>query len=128
MKIVFFDGECSLCNGLVDFLIKIDRKKILKFASLQGETAKDILGQPAGRGLDSIIYWVDGRRSEKSTAVLDLLSDLGGLWIVVKGLKIIPEGLRDVIYRFIARHRYQIFGKRPICRVPTEAEKEYLLP
>ena len=45
MKIVFFDGYCSLCNALVDWLIRIDKSNQLKFASLQGETAAKLLGQ-----------------------------------------------------------------------------------
>ena len=42
-NIVFFDGYCMLCNGFVDFLITIDTNNHLKFSSLQGKTAQELL-------------------------------------------------------------------------------------
>ena len=41
--IVFFDGVCNLCQGSVRYLIKQDKKGVLKFASLQGKYAKDFV-------------------------------------------------------------------------------------
>ena len=43
--IVFFDGVCNLCQGSVRYLIKQDKKGVLKFASLQGKYAKDFVDQ-----------------------------------------------------------------------------------
>ena len=38
--IVFFDGDCLLCEGVVKWLNRMDDNDRLKFAPLQGETAK----------------------------------------------------------------------------------------
>src|SRR4051812_25961531 len=38
-NLVLYDGVCALCNRLVRFLIKIDRRNVLAFAPLQGQTA-----------------------------------------------------------------------------------------
>ena len=38
--LVLFDGVCALCNSSVKFLVRIDKKKKLRYASLQGETAQ----------------------------------------------------------------------------------------
>ena len=41
---------------------------------------------------------------------------------------IVPVFIRDAAYDFIAQRRYQWYGKREICRLPTEKEKERFLP
>lgn len=43
MKVLFFDGHCNLCNHTVNWLVKIDQRKRIQFASLQGSTAKELL-------------------------------------------------------------------------------------
>src|SRR5437868_2619150 len=45
-KIVYFDGHCNVCNAFIDFLIRHDTRRVLKFAPLQGSTARSRL--PAG--------------------------------------------------------------------------------
>lgn len=126
-KIVFFDGHCNLCNAWVDWLMRRDRLEVLNYASLQGETARKILGSVSAEPT-TIIYFRHGQRFVESTAVLRILSDLGGFWKLSKILLFIPPGLRDRVYRWLARRRYQIFGRRETCRLPTEKEKHRLLP
>lgn len=129
MKIVFFDGYCSLCNSLVDWLMGIDSSGQLKFASLQGETARQILGEAGPHvDLDTVIYARDSVILESSTAVLSILSDVGGIWTLTKVFFLIPPPLRDSIYRLIAKNRYRIWRKRETCRVPTPNERGRLLP
>lgn len=129
MKIVFFDGYCSLCNALVDWLIRIDKTNQLKFASLQGETAANLLGQRnEAIDLDTVVYLRDKDRSEQSTAVLNILSDVGGIWSLARIFLIVPKALRDIIYRLVAKNRYRFIKKRETCRMPTQSERERLLP
>lgn len=129
MKIVFFDGYCSLCNALVDWLMRIDKRGHLKFASLQGTTASELLQKEQAPGdCDTIIYLRDKESFERSTAVLQILSDIGGVWQSAEILLLLPKTLRDVAYRIVAKNRYRIFGKRETCRVPTPQERDRLLP
>lgn len=129
MKIVFFDGYCSLCNSLVDWLMGIDSSGQLKFASLQGETARKILGEAGPHvDVDTVIYARDSVILKSSTAVLSILSDVGGIWTLTKVFFLIPAPLRDSIYRLIAKNRYRIWRKRETCRVPTLNERGRLLP
>ncbi len=53
--IVFFDGECALCDGFVTWIYTRDKKGLFKFAPLQGETAKDLLALGSEEMLDSVI-------------------------------------------------------------------------
>lgn len=131
MKIVFFDGYCNLCNFWVDFLFKADKAQILKFASLQGETAKQFLNLQnvsSSEALETIIYFRNNQVYEQSSAVLMILTDLGRGWKLFKVFFLFPKGLRDWIYTIIAQNRYRLFGKRDSCRLPTPSESARLLP
>ena len=39
MHLVFYDGQCGLCDHAVQFLLKADKKNKFLFAPLQGTTA-----------------------------------------------------------------------------------------
>ena len=130
MKIVFFDGYCNLCNGLVNWLMRADKKKTLQFASLQGETAARRLLAAAGapRDLDTVVYLRNGKQLERSSAALMILFDLGGAWVLAAPLLLVPKFLRDLAYALVARNRYRVFGKKDTCRLPTPEERERMLP
>lgn len=123
-NILFFDGECNLCNGFVDFLIKRLKKSTLYFASLQGPQAKEYLA--AANQLDSVVYLRRGKLYKESDAAIYALSDLSRPWSLIRVLFVLPRAIRDAAYRYVARHRYNWFGKQS-CRVPTEAEKDFFL-
>lgn len=127
MKILFFDGHCSLCNGLVDWVMARDKARAIAFASLQGETALRYLSAAAISDLDTVLYYRDGETLERSTAILALLGDLGRPWSAARSLTFIPLPLRDWIYRRIANNRYRLFGRRDTCRLPLPHEKDRLL-
>lgn len=126
--IVFFDGVCGLCNRFVDFAMRIDKRHVLCFAPLQGVTAKRILRTDGVEIPDSIVFFDDNDAFYKSDAVLRICKRIGGFWWFFAIMcSFIPRPIRDVVYDFIATHRYQWFGKRDTCRMPTEDEKKYLL-
>jgi predicted DCC family thiol-disulfide oxidoreductase YuxK len=126
-SIVFFDGVCNLCNALVDFLVRHDRRHVLRFASLQGNTARELLGPGAGENLSSVVFYQNGSISTESLAVIRILSRLGGPWGLLSLLRVIPSFLRDPIYGFVARNRYRWFGKRETCRLPSPDERALFL-
>lgn len=130
-QIVFFDGHCNLCNSSIDLLIQIDRKQILKFAPLSGTTAKQLHIEScdeAGPQNQSVIFYRDSQNIfKRSDAALEICIDLFQFNILFKMLKLIPRFIRDGLYQFVARYRYQIFGRRDTCRMPTaELEKRFL--
>jgi predicted DCC family thiol-disulfide oxidoreductase YuxK len=126
---VFFDGVCTLCNRGVNFLIKHDKKGVLKFASLQSEYAQNVIPKALldRDNLDTIIVYTDGKFYERSKAVLKLCKVLGGGFYVVLIGYLIPRFIRDGLYRFIANNRYRWFGRQSQCRVPTPDLKERFL-
>ena len=126
---VFFDGVCTLCNRGVNFLIKHDKKGVLKFASLQSEYAQNVVPKALldRDNLDTIIVYTDGKFYERSKAVLKLCKVLGGGFYVILIGYLIPRFIRDGLYRFIANNRYRWFGRQSQCRVPTPDLKERFL-
>jgi predicted DCC family thiol-disulfide oxidoreductase YuxK len=119
--IILFDGVCNLCNGFVQFVIRQDTARRFRFASLQSDTARQLLRDlpSSGRGVDSVVLIENGRYYQQSTAALRILRHLRGAWPLLYGLIVLPAFLRDWIYAGIASNRYRWFGKRQTCMLPT---------
>jgi predicted DCC family thiol-disulfide oxidoreductase YuxK len=120
--ILLFDGICILCNGMVKFLLKRDKKSKFKFAALQSVSGQELLKQhnlPMDQ-FDSFVYIYNNRVYLKSSAVLHVLKDLGGIWKLFYAFIIIPRPIRDFGYDIVAKTRYRIFGKRDTCVIPTD--------
>ncbi len=130
-NIVFFDGVCSMCNGVVKFLVREDNHHQLYYAPLQGKTFQDMgLSEVNGQTFKSIIFVADyGSPSQRvyshSTAVARLLICMGGFWQVIGwALWLIPAPGRNWGYNFVARHRYRWFGQlEEVCAIPTPDER-----
>ena len=127
MKILFFDGFCSLCNGVVDWGLRHDFKGVVQFASLQGNTAQKFLNEKQRTEIETVVYYRDGIIHERSDAVLYFLKDLGGFKASAFAFKVLPRFLRDFFYRLVAKNRYRFFPRRESCRLPSSAEKDRLL-
>ena len=127
--VILFDGVCNFCNYWVNFAIKRDKKKKLRFAPLQGEAAKKLLTHFGlnTTSLSSVILIDNGKAYTQSSAAFRICKNLDGGWKLVYGLMVIPKFIRDFFYNIIARNRYRWFGKRDECMVPTPEMKERFL-
>ena len=127
--IVFFDGECILCNGFLDVMLAIDSQAKLRVAPLQGETAAALLPPLPNNPEEWSIYYLDEKGLYyQSEAVVQILRRLGGIWSLLSVGGTIPLPIRDAVYRFVASNRYRWLGKREQCRVPTQEERDRFLP
>ena len=89
-KVVLFDGVCGMCNRSVDFFMGIDSRNLLKYSPLQGEFAAREAKEDT-KDLQTIVFYDDGKVYKRSTAVLRLLAQLGGIWsaaLAVSGLSL----------------------------------------
>ncbi|MEO7924451.1 MAG: thiol-disulfide oxidoreductase DCC family protein [Chitinophagaceae bacterium] len=129
VPVILFDGVCNFCNYWVNFAIRHDRKKKLRFTPLQGGTAERILPRynihPTA--LSSVIFIDKGKAYTQSSAAIRICKYLDGGWKLFYALMIIPKFLRDLIYNIIARNRYKWFGKKESCMVPATGLKERFL-
>jgi predicted DCC family thiol-disulfide oxidoreductase YuxK len=129
-SIILFDGICNLCNGSVLFVLQYEPSPIFKFASIQSEVGKKLLhwcGLPENYS-EAVILIEHGNVYAGSTAALKIGQRLKFPWSLLASMGlIVPKGIRDSVYLWIARHRYRWFGKRDVCMVPTESLKARFL-
>lgn len=120
-KIIVFDGACILCNSFVQFIIKKDRAQQFYFTTAQSDFVKEKVhsSQLEVNPMDSVIYLRNGKVLTESTAVLSILSDLGGFWKLLSIFKLIPPFIRNAAYRFCAKRRYRVFGLLDSCIIPS---------
>lgn len=126
--IVYFDGVCGFCNRTVDFLLSRDPEAKLRFAPLQGETARERLPESDRATMDTLIVTQGGATYRRSAAVVRTLWQLSFVWRIAGWLLwLIPLPLRDLGYRLVAKVRYRLFGKLESCRLPKPGEAERFL-
>ena len=121
-KIILFDGVCNLCNGSVTFILQREKESVFQFASIQSEAGRGLLewcGLPKDYN-QAVILLDRGKIFLGSTAALKIGKTLKFPWSILSYAGfIIPRLIRDWVYNQIAQHRYQWFGKKEVCMVPT---------
>lgn len=128
-SVILFDGVCNLCNASVDFVIKRDKKDRFRVGALQSQEGKKLLSRfdASPEYLDSLVLIENDKIYFRSTAALRIARKLPGLWPLLYGLSVFPSFVRDGVYNWIGKNRYQWFGKKNTCRLPTSAEKAKFL-
>lgn len=122
--IVYFDIECLICDGFVQFLLKRDTKATMKFGDFRTfhEHHKSITMDKIP---DSIVLEDEqGNIFFESDAVLLILKHLPRPWSFLYYLRIIPRFIRNAVYRFVASVRYKLFGKKDSCELPSPALRD----
>ena len=104
-RVVLFDGVCNLCNGLVQFIIRRDPHARFRFAPLQQKDAGNSFTQNVKLFPASVVLLEDGRKYERSAAVLRIARQLRAPWPLLFAFIIVPRPLRDWAYDLVARHR-----------------------
>ena len=110
--LLLFDGVCNLCNGLVRFIIRHDRKEFFRFAPLTSDIGKTIVARShEAASLDTLVYLRKDRLFTRSSAALYVARDLGGIWAVAFIFMLVPSFIRDAVYDLVARKRYGWWGR-----------------
>ncbi|MBS1667696.1 MAG: thiol-disulfide oxidoreductase DCC family protein [Bacteroidetes bacterium] len=121
-KIVLFDGVCNLCSAAVQFILKHDKKNQFLFGSLQGKAGQEYLKKfnlPSD-SFNSFMLVEGDQLYDRSTGALRMLKHLGNGWQLLYGFIIVPKPMRDAFYNLIAKKRYQWFGKKQECWLPSK--------
>jgi predicted DCC family thiol-disulfide oxidoreductase YuxK len=134
-SVLLFDGRCAVCSGAVRFILARDRSGTMRFAPLQGDTAREILARhPALNGVDALVLVEPGRGSTperlwiKSDAVLQIAAYLGGPWRATGILALVPRPVRDGAYDLFAAWRHRLFARPITVPVPDPKTRERFLP
>lgn len=132
--LVFYDGNCGLCDRIVQFLLRVDRHQVFVFAPLQGETAGNYLKNlPAEiRFTDSLILIENYRSSYPrvfllAKGALRIAWLLGWPWLLMGWLSFLPGWMFNWIYRIVASNRLRFFPNTQ-CMVPSPSQKDRFLP
>ncbi|XP_010928559.1 uncharacterized protein [Elaeis guineensis] len=125
-RVVIYDGVCHLCHRGVKWLIKVDKYEKIKFCCLQSKAAEPYL-RLCGVDREDVLrrfLFIEGPGAyyEGSTAALKVASYLPFPYSVLSSLLIIPAPLRDAIYDYVAKRRYDWFGKEEECIVMQDKE------
>lgn len=118
--VILFDGVCNLCNSAVQLIIRYDKKAYFSFTSLQGAYGQEFLkaNNLNTEDYDSFILFENGTMYTASTAALYVAKRMGFPWVLSYPLLMVPQFIRDAVYRWIAKNRYRWFGKKEQCMIP----------
>lgn len=126
--IVLFDGDCNFCDASVQFILNRDATGNFHFASLQGEAGQALRKRHRiNDSVDSIVLIRDGVPYIKSDAAVHIAEGLDGKWRWLRFVRFAPKPIRDFGYDVIAKHRYQWFGQKQTCKLPTPEERSRFL-
>ena len=128
-RIVIFDGVCNLCEFSVNFIYERDHKGKFTFTPAQSPLGSKLLQhyQINSDTLDTVVLVKNGRTYTRSSAALEIASELDSPWNFLRFFSVIPLPLRDQVYDIIARNRYRWFGKKDSCMIPTPEIKARFL-
>jgi len=123
--LMLFDGMCNFCSASVNLALALDRRGVIRFCPIQSAYGRALALR---HGLDpddpsTFVFFDAGTPKLRSTGALALAARLPAPWRWARALSAIPRGWRDGVYDWIAVNRYRLFGRRSVCRLPSEAER-----
>lgn len=129
-RLLLYDGVCALCNRVVQFVLRFDKRRRFCFSALQSDFARETL-ERHGRDpddLDTFVLVLDHGTPQERLLVkgrggLRVLREMGGLMSLAAVLEILPTPLLDWGYDRIAGSRYEKFGKYDTCPLPPEEHR-----
>ncbi len=102
MSEIFIDNDCSVCSAYGSFIKK--RNSDLNVSSQLDLKKSDI-------DRDEVVYLKNQKKYYASAAVIESISDLGGLYKVAKIFYLVPSFIRENIYKLISKNRKRFFYK-----------------
>ena len=141
--IVYYDGDCALCNWSVARCLARGVPPGVRFAPQDGESFERLTGaRPDLADLDSMVLQIlpathagatpasspPGEIKVRGEAVLWLAARLDGpeRWLALLA-RIVPRAVLDWGYRILARNRQQVGRRLAECPVPTPEQRRYFL-
>ncbi len=128
MKSYFlYDGQCGMCHASVRFFMRFSKTEDFMFSTIDSEFTQNelsIRGIPLSEASEGAIYIRGEHLYQKSSAVLEALSDCVLPFSLFSIGLIIPKKLRDGLYRCIARRRLWISKKLKLsCNLPKHTDQ-----
>jgi predicted DCC family thiol-disulfide oxidoreductase YuxK len=127
--IIVFDGDCVFCSANAQFVLRHDRRHHFRLAAMQGKVGASLYERFSlnPEDPDSMIVVTGDKLQRDSDGVLAICSGLGWPWRAMAIFYLVPRFIRDPVYRWVARNRYRLFGRREACFVPKPEHMRYVL-
>ena len=124
--IFIFDAHCVLCSRWVELVLRYDREGRYRLLSAQSALGRSLY---VHYGLDpenyeTNILLIDGVALIKAEGSIRLAVGLGLPWSLAGILRVLPRRLADVLYEWVARNRFRMFGRRETCYLPRAVDRE----
>jgi predicted DCC family thiol-disulfide oxidoreductase YuxK len=115
-----FDGHCVLCSAWASFILRHDRNATYRLLPAQSPTGQALYVHYGldPQNLETYILIQKGVAWFKSDAAIRMTQGLGFPWSFAAILRMVPRAWRDRLYRWVARNRFRLFGRRATCYVP----------
>lgn len=128
--VLFYDGVCTMCNGIVKAMLRLDRDRCFYFAPLQGDTSKLArdLHPDFPTDIQTVVYLRRGEVFVRSRAVALAMAEVPFPAKILSWIRFLPTWLTDFFYGIVARARYRVFGKYERCPLPPPEHKARFLP
>jgi len=113
MRVLIYDDQCRLCVTAKEGLERIGENRAVRFVPYRSEEAASRLGADYRPGRPDAAFLVesDGRVSRGLDAFLPLVPGLRGGRALQAVLEVpLIRPLAHLVYRFVARYRYKLFG------------------
>lgn len=127
--IIVFDGLCVLCSAAAQFVLRHDRRGVFRLAAMQNAVGTALAER---FGIDpadpqTIIVVRGATVLRDSDAIFDIAAGLGWPWRGIALFAVVPRPIRDRLYRYVARNRYRLFGRRATCWLPDSTQAARIL-
>lgn len=125
--IVFYDGDCGLCNRSVQFVLKHEKSNVIRFSPLQSQFSKRFFEEHQFQTPDytTFYFYTNNQLYQKSRAAFKIIPALKWYWQPLRLLALFPSFITDGVYNFIAKRRKTIGGT--FCVIPTlENRKRFI--
>ena len=129
-RVLFYDGVCAMCNGIVKAMLRWDRDARFHFAPLQGETAELArrLYPDFPSDIETVVYVRCGEVFLRSRAATLAMAEVPYPARALSWFRFLPTWLTDFFYGIVARIRYRVFGKYDQCPLPPAEHRGRFLP
>ena len=129
--IELFDAHCAFCAWSTRFILAHEAAPLIRFVAITSAEGR-ALAQAQGVNPDdplTFLFIDAGKALAASDAVLAIAARLRWPWRAIGAAWVVPRPLRDAAYRFLARHRYKLFGRSESCIAPDAATRaRFTLP
>lgn len=126
-RIIFYDGDCGLCNSLIQWILKIDKRNCFFFSPIQSKFANGFLPKSIQLKIGlpnppkSLVYYKKNQFFLRSQAILEIGKDLGGMFLVFSYiLSWIPNSILNILYDWVAKYRHFFWGNTNSCYYNSE--------